>query len=54
MQNPAARTIIFPIAAGVSAQFGGRYVAETLMPALFELEKAYTRWRGAIRSSATI
>jgi len=25
--------------------FGGRYVAETLMPALKELETAYARWK---------
>ncbi len=27
--------------------FGGRYVPETIMPALFELEEAYTRYRKA-------
>jgi tryptophan synthase beta chain len=31
-----------PDAAGHFGPFGGRYVAETLMPALIELEKAYT------------
>lgn len=30
---------------GHFGQFGGRYVAETLMPALFELERAYQRVR---------
>src|SRR5258708_39895877 len=30
---------------GHYGQFGGRYVAETLMPALFELEKAYQEAR---------
>ena len=30
-----------PISADTSEQFGGRYVAETLMPALVELEQAY-------------
>ena len=28
---------------GHFGQFGGRYVAETLMPAILELEEAYTR-----------
>jgi tryptophan synthase beta chain len=31
----------FPDRHGRFGQFGGRFVAETLMPALFELEKAY-------------
>lgn len=31
----------FPDSDGHFGQFGGRYVAETLMPALFELESAY-------------
>ena len=30
-----------PDAAGHFGEFGGRYVAETLMPALLELERAY-------------
>ena len=30
---------------GHYGQFGGRYVAETLMPALLELEAAYKRLR---------
>ena len=32
---------------GHFGQFGGRYVSETLMPALLELEKAYRhyKWR---------
>ena len=32
-----------PDAAGHFGPFGGRYVAETLMPALLELEEAYRR-----------
>ena len=32
-----------PDASGHFGQYGGRYVAETLMPALFDLEAAYTR-----------
>ena len=31
----------FPDARGHFGQYGGRYVAETLMPALLELEEAY-------------
>lgn len=34
-----------PDAAGHFGQFGGRYVPETLMPALLELEQAYDRWK---------
>ena len=34
-----------PDAAGHFGQFGGRYVPETLMPVLFELEKAYLEAR---------
>src|SRR6201993_2412632 len=34
-----------PDSRGHFGQFGGRYVAETLMPALFELEKAYKEAR---------
>ena len=30
---------------GHYGEFGGRYVSETLMPALFELEAAYREWR---------
>ncbi|HEM45785.1 MAG TPA: tryptophan synthase subunit beta, partial [Alphaproteobacteria bacterium] len=30
---------------GRFGEFGGRYVPETLMPALMELEEAYMRWR---------
>ena len=30
---------------GRFGQFGGKYVPETLMPALFELEEAYDRYR---------
>ena len=35
----------FPDANGHFGRFGGRYVAETLMPALLELESAYHRNR---------
>jgi tryptophan synthase beta chain len=41
MQNHSARTNNLPDSRGRFGQFGGRFVAETLMPALFELEKAY-------------
>src|ERR1700721_710640 len=41
MQNHSARTNNLPDSHGRFGQFGGRFVAETLMPALFELEKAY-------------
>ena len=34
-----------PDAGGHFGVFGGRYVAETLMPALLELERAYLRLR---------
>jgi len=34
-----------PDRSGHYGQFGGRYVSETLMPALFELEAAYREWR---------
>ena len=34
-----------PDRSGHYGSFGGRYVSETLMPALFELEDAYRRWR---------
>jgi tryptophan synthase beta chain len=34
-----------PDSRGHFAEYGGRYVAETLMPALFELEKAYKQAR---------
>ena len=30
---------------GHFGEFGGRYVSETLMPALLELEAAYARFR---------
>ena len=32
-----------PDAAGHFGEYGGRYVSETLMPALLELERAYAR-----------
>src|SRR5207302_7499007 len=35
-----------PDAAGHFGVYGGRYVSETLMPALIELERAYLRLRG--------
>lgn len=35
----------FPDKNGHFGQFGGRYVPETLMPALLELEQAYTHYR---------
>ena len=35
----------FPDSRGRFGEYGGRYVAETLMPALFELEKAYKEAR---------
>lgn len=34
-----------PDASGHFGEFGGRYVPETLMPALLELQEAYDRWR---------
>ncbi len=34
-----------PDRSGHYGQFGGRYVSETLMPALLELEAAYRHWR---------
>jgi tryptophan synthase beta chain len=34
-----------PDAQGHFGEFGGRYVSETLMPALLELEEAYDRIR---------
>ena len=38
---PRRRRIRTPDPAGHFGPFGGRYVAETLMSALIELEKAY-------------
>ena len=35
----------FPDSRGHFGEYGGRYVAETLMPALLELEKAYKNAR---------
>ncbi len=40
--QPAAKNL--PDARGKFGEFGGRYVPETLMPALLELEEAYARW----------
>ena len=34
-----------PDALGRFGQFGGKYVPETLMPALYELEQAFYRYR---------
>jgi tryptophan synthase beta chain len=36
-----------PDRSGHFGEFGGRYVSETLMPALLELEAAYKKWRSA-------
>ena len=41
-QSPAPRAAV-PDAAGHFGPYGGRYVAETLMPAVLELEAAYRR-----------
>src|SRR4051812_5404819 len=38
-------TVTVPDAKGHFGKFGGRYVPETLMPALLELEEAYRRYR---------
>lgn len=35
----------YPDKNGHFGDFGGRYVPETLMPALLELEKAYDQYR---------
>ena len=35
-----------PDKSGKFGDFGGRYVPETLVPALLELEEAYQRWHG--------
>ncbi len=35
----------YPDSRGRFGEYGGRYVAETLMPALFELEQAYKEAR---------
>ena len=34
-----------PDSRGYFGEFGGRYVSETLMPALLELEEGYGRWK---------
>ena len=39
-----AETASLPDARGMFGQFGGRFVPETLVPALIELEEAYARW----------
>ena len=41
----AARAAAGPDALGHFGDYGGRYVAETLIPALDELTRAYERWR---------
>jgi len=38
----------YPDATGHFGEYGGRFVSETLMPALIELEKAYLRYRNDI------
>lgn len=38
--------MMYPDATGHYGPYGGRYVSETLMPALIELEQAYIRYRG--------
>ena len=43
MNSPQAATPRTPDAAGHYGPYGGRYVAETLMPAILELEAAYDR-----------
>ena len=35
----------YPDKQGHFGQFGGRYVSETLMPALYELEQAYPHYK---------
>jgi tryptophan synthase beta chain len=44
-QAACAKSASRPDATGHFGQFGGRYVPETLMPVLFELEKAYLQLR---------
>ncbi len=41
MNAPAPLTYEFPDARGYYGRYGGRYVPETLMPALFELDRIY-------------
>ncbi|MBW2539672.1 MAG: tryptophan synthase subunit beta, partial [Deltaproteobacteria bacterium] len=38
------QTQVYPDSRGHFGPYGGRYVAETLMPAILELEKAYTQF----------
>jgi tryptophan synthase beta chain len=40
----SAQPQTLPDSRGKFGEFGGRYVPETLMPALLELEEAYARW----------
>ncbi|HOV85773.1 MAG TPA: tryptophan synthase subunit beta [Syntrophobacteraceae bacterium] len=44
--NPQSRVPTFPDPHGHFGPYGGRYVAETLMPAILELEEAYERIAG--------
>src|SRR4030042_4334673 len=37
--------LLMPDSQGYFGPFGGRYVAETLMPALLELEKSYYQYK---------
>jgi tryptophan synthase beta chain len=43
---PQAASPKLPDALGHFGVFGGRYVPETLMPAVLELEQAWARWQG--------
>ncbi|HYC56040.1 MAG TPA: tryptophan synthase subunit beta [Candidatus Binatia bacterium] len=44
MSDPAVSMQAFPDEHGRFGEFGGRFVPETLMPALLELQDAYARW----------
>ncbi len=44
-QSPAQATTQQPDALGRFGKFGGKYVPETLMPALFELEQSFSQYR---------
>ncbi|MCP2731200.1 tryptophan synthase subunit beta [Limnofasciculus baicalensis] len=44
-QSPAEATTQQPDALGRFGKFGGKYVPETLMPALFELEQSFAQYR---------
>jgi tryptophan synthase beta chain len=43
--NASSKSQKLPDATGHFGVYGGRYVAETLMPALIELERAWARLR---------